>query len=413
MRQLRLTRIKRRFPDNSLKYPEKEVKKELSKFSGSVSPGNRIGIAVGSRGISNLELLVRSTVDFIRSRSAIPFIIPAMGSHGGATADGQSQLLEDYGISEKNVGAPVFSSMEVVRLNQGKSPCSVFMDKFAYESDGVILINRIKPHTDFHGKYESGLVKMAVIGLGKEKQASAVHSFGVYGLTSLIPVIAGQILSEGKIIGGISLVENSYDKTMLIKALKADEFLEEEPALLDLARNNMPALPVKKLDVLIIDKMGKEISGAGIDPNVIGRIRIAGQAEPTEPEIKSIVVLDLTQGTRGNAIGMGLSDVITKRLFDKIDFPATYKNVITSSFLERGKVPVVAGSDREAFEIALRSCGYIKPGTERIIRIRNTLDLEVILASGAIVNDLKKSPGIQILDKDLDMFPGDNNFTPF
>ena len=413
MSQLQLTRIKREFPDNSLKNPEREVKKELLKFSGSVRPGDRIGIAVGSRGISNLELMVRAAVDFVKSRSARPFIIPAMGSHGGANAGGQSAILKEYGISERIVGAPVISSMDVVMLNQGNSPCPVYMDKIAFESDGVILINRIKPHTDFHAKYESGLVKMAVIGLGKEKQASTVHSFGVYGLSQMIPVIAGQVLSEGKIIGGISLVENACDKTMLIKALKADEFLKKEPELLEIARNNMPALPVKKLDILIIDSMGKDISGVGIDPNIIGRIRIMGQAEPAVPEIKSIVVLDLTTGSRGNAIGMGLSDVITKRLFDKIDLPSTYKNVITSSFLERAKVPVVADCDREAFDVARRSCGFIKEGMERIIRIKNTLHLEEILVSRVIADELEESPGIQIVERDLDMFARDNSFRSF
>ncbi len=241
-------------------------------------------------------------------------------------------------------------------------PNPVFMDKNAYESDGVILINRIKPHTDYHAKYESGLVKMAVIGLGNEKQASAIHSYGVYGLSTLIPLTAKQIFSTGKILGGIALVENAYDDTMLVNVLKTDDFFEQEPVLLDIARKNMPALPVNDIDVLIIDQMGKDISGVGIDTNIIGRTKIVGQEEPENPNIKAIMVLDLTDHSHGNAIGIGLSDVITKKLYDKIDFSATYSNAVTSSFLERAKIPIVADNDKEAFEIALRSCGYLEKG---------------------------------------------------
>jgi hypothetical protein len=336
-----------------------------------------------------------------------------MGSHGGATAEGQSGLLEEYGITEKTIGVPVRSTMEVVYLDQGASGCPVYMDKLAYESDGIILINRIKPHTDFHAKYESGLVKMAVIGLGKEKQASAVHGFGVFGLTTLIPELAKIIFSTGKILGGIALVEDAHDETMLVKALKTGEILEEEPGLLETARQNMPSLPVNDLEVLIIDQIGKDISGVGIDPNIIGRIRIMGQAEPLVPSIKSIVLLELTPNSLGNAIGIGLSDVITKRLFDRIDYHSTYKNAITSGFLERAKVPVVAQNDREAYEIALRSCGFIEKGKERIIRITNTLHLDEFYVSKAILDDIKESPGLEILKKDVAMFTTANNFCHF
>ena len=412
MNSLYLTKIKQHFRSNILPDVKGEVQRELLKLNPLIKPGANIALAVGSRGIKNLAVVVKEVAEFIKENKAFPFIIPAMGSHGDATAEGQESVLASYGISEKTIGVPVRSSMEVVELPRGDSPYPVYMDKNAYESDGVILINRIKPHTDFHGKYESGLVKMSVIGLGKEKQASSIHSFGVYGLSALIPVIARQVFTRGKILGGIGMVENAYDDTMLVKVLKTNELFEEEPVLLEIARKNMPSLPVKDIDVLIIDQIGKDISGVGIDPNIIGRIRIIRQPEPENPVIKAIVLLDLTENSHGNAIGIGLSDVITKRLYDKIDFRTTYTNVITSSFLERAKVPVVAGNDKEAFEIALRSCGYLKKGEEKIIRIKDTLHLDEIYVSQAILDIVSGNPEIELI-KQADMFNRENDFNPF
>jgi hypothetical protein len=303
--------------------------------------------------------------------------------------------------------------MDVVELKQGDSPVPLFMDKNAFEADGIILINRIKPHTDYHSKYESGLVKMSVIGLGKERQASVIHSYGIYGLSVLIPLIAKKILSTGKILGGIGLVENALDDTMFVKALKANDLLDKEPGLLDIARGNMPYLPVDDIDVLIIDQMGKDISGVGIDPNIIGRIKIAGQNEPDRPKIRAIVLLDLTDNSHGNAIGIGLSDVITRKFYDKIDFSSTYTNVITSSFLERAKVPVVAGNDKEAFEIALRSCGFLRKGEEKIIRIKDTLHLDEMYISQTVMDILNGSGGIETIEEHVNMFNSKDQINPF
>ena len=415
MNNYQLTKIKQQFKNNTLADIKGELARELVELRPFIKPGANIAIAVGSRGIKNLVLVVREVAEFVKANNAFPFIIPAMGSHGDATAEGQAGILDGYGISEETIGVPVKSSMEVVELPQGDSPVPVFMDKFVYESDGVILINRIKLHTDFHGKYESGLVKMSVIGLGKERQASAIHQYGVYGLSVLIPLAAARILSFGKILGGIALVENAYDDTMLVNALKADEFFEKEPLLLDIARKNMSSLPVDDIDILIIDQMGKDISGCGIDPNIIGRIKISGQEEPDKPAIKAITVLDLTDSSHGNAIGMGLADVITKKLYDKIDFPSTYKNTVTSSFLERAKIPLVAGNEREAFEIALRSCGFIKKGEEKIVRIKDTLHLDEIYVSKSIVDLIEGSEGIELIKENVNvnLFSTETGFSPF
>lgn len=404
---IKLTRIKQHFESKSLPDVQEVVKNELQKLKDSIESGAHIAIAVGSRGIDNLVLIVKEVANFLKQNGAHPFIIPAMGSHGGATAEGQVDVLKSYGIMEKTIGAPVLSSMDVVEIPCPDHPNLIYMDKFAFESDGVILINRIKPHTDFHSEYESGLVKMAVIGMGNELGASAIHRHGIYGLSSLIKVAAEPIIATGKIIGGIAMVEDAYDRTMLIEAMKGEEIMEKEPALLKIASENMPSLPVDKLDVLIIDRMGKNISGVCIDTNVIGRIMIRGQQEPDKPAIKSIIVLDLTDESHGNALGVGLADIITRKLFDKIDFDVMYKNVYTATFLLRAKIPIVARDEKEAFDYALRSCGVISPGEERIIRIKDTLHLDDLYISHAILKELQGREDIKVLNKEISAMDND------
>jgi hypothetical protein len=351
-----------------------------------------IAIAVGSRGIANIPGIVKQTVRSLRDFGLNPFIIPAMGSHGGATAEGQTEVLASYRVTESEMSCPVRSSMEVVALPSEGLPHALYMDRHAFEADGILLINRIKPHTDFHGPYESGLVKMSVIGLGKERQAVAMHDFGVHGLRDLVPKAAARILDLGKIVAGIAVVENAYDETAQIELVPANQILAREPALLEDARKNMPRLPVHDIDVLIVDELGKNISGSGMDTNIIGRIYIPGEPEPSTPRIRSIMVDDITRESHGNATGLGLADVITRRFYDKIDFPVTYRNIITSSFLERGKTPIIAEAARDAFQIALRSCGKIEPGAERVLRIRNTLQLSEIYVSPAIASHLGECP---------------------
>ncbi len=408
-----LAKIRNHFADNSLNDITGTLTNELKGLSGIIKSGSSIAIAVGSRGIDNLPKVVKAVVDFIKQEGGNPFIVPAMGSHGGATDEGQAEVLSGYGISELSMGVPVRSSMEVIELPNGGLHHKIYMDKNAYESDGVILINKIKPHTDFHSTYESGLVKMSVIGLGKEHGAEAIHHFGVHGLTELIPVSAKQILSTNKILAGIALIENAFDKTMMIKAIKAERIMSEEPKLLDIARANRPAFPVDQFDVLIIDRMGKNISGVGIDTNIIGRTKIFGQAEPGFPKIKSIVVSDLTDESHGNATGVGLADIITRKLYEKIDFEITYKNISTSSFLERGKVPFIAENDFEAMLLALRNCGSPLLGKERIIRIKDTLNLNEMYVSEPILNELENNAQIEPIKINVAMFDQHKTWNPF
>lgn len=413
MQDFKLTKIRNHFTDNSLKDVKGAIQKELTDLSGMIKDGSSIAIAVGSRGIDNLGQIVREVVDFVKQQGGYPFIVPAMGSHGGATGEGQAEVLAGYGITKQSMGVPVRSSMEVVELPQRNLKHRIFMDKNAYGSDGVILINKIKPHTDFHSTYESGLVKMAVIGLGKEHGAEAIHQYGVFGLTDLIPASTKQIFSTHKILAGIALIENAFDKTMMIKALKSSKIMSEEPKLLDVARANRPTFPIDKIDVLLIDRMGKNISGVGIDTNIIGRIKIYGQQEPSSPDIKSIVVMDLTDESHGNATGVGLADVITQKMYDKINFEITNKNISTSSFLERGKIPFVAKNDVEALQLGLRNCGNMFPGKERIIRIKDTLHLNELYVSDAVLQELSNNPQIEHINKNVPMFDEHQALTLF
>ncbi len=408
---LKLIKVRQRFQAARISDVPGAVRDEMAGADIGIREGSRIAISVGSRGIANLSVIVETVARAVIQMGGEPFIVPAMGSHGGAVAEGQKEVLASLGISEETLSIPVLSSMETVELPGEGLPNRVYMDKYAFDSDGVILVNRIKPHTDFHGPYESGLVKMCVIGLGKHDQALEIHRLGVEGLRDLTPTTAKRILSTGKIVLGLAIVENAFDETCLIKALKANEILDEEPRLLELAKENMPSLPVGKLDVLLIDRMGKDISGTGVDPNIIGRLKIRGQNEPMAPGIKNIVIDDITPGSHGNAIGVGFADVITRKLFGKIDFSATYENVITSTFLERGKIPVIVENAEKALHVALRACGPLSPGKERIARIRDTLHLEDIYVSEAVFEESKRS--VDAMGNFEDMFDEDGELLPF
>lgn len=413
MRKHQLFKIRQRFDRSRLDDARGALRDELAKLDGTIRRRATIAIAAGSRGIDNLAVLVKEVSEYVKKQGAHPFVVPAMGSHGGATAAGQAEILKLYGISEDTIGAPVHSSMDVVELPRGDLTFRVFMDRHVHESDGAILVNRIKPHTDFHGRYESGLMKMALIGLGKLEGARAVHDFGIYGLRELIAPGAAQVLATGKILAGVGLVENAFHQTRHIEVLKAGEIAREEPGLLDIARRNMPRLPVDVIDVLVVDRMGKDISGVGIDPNITGRIGVSGQHDATAPRVGGMMVCDLTDQSHGNAIGVGLADVITERLYAKIDHEETYRNVITSSFLERGKIPVVAGTDRDAFDIALRSGGYVQEGRARIVRILDTLHLEEVYVSEAVLEELSGQQSVEVLARGAGLFEANGSLTPF
>ncbi len=400
----KLIRIKQNFPNEYIANIEDEVIREIQKSKVKFAKGSNIAIAVGSRGINNIHRIVKATTMYLKAMGTNPFIVPAMGSHGGAIAEGQREVLKSYGITEEYIGVPIRSSMEVIELPQENLCHKVFIDRYAYEADNIIVINRVKVHTDFHGNTESGLLKMCVIGLGKHRQALEMHRYGVQGLREMVPIAAKHILRHAKIVLGIGIVENAYDQTTVIKAVRPEVMEEEEVKLLDICRKNMPRLPVEKLDLLIVDEMGKDITGTGLDPNIIGRIKIQNEKEPEIPEITNIVVMDLTENSHGNALGMGLADFITKRLYDKINFNATYENVLTSTFLERGKMPIVADTDKKAVQYALRTCGPINPENARIIRIKNTLRLGELFVSQHVYQEIKGNNYIEVMGEFEEIF---------
>ncbi len=367
------------------------VQNELSILRDVLHPGMRIAITAGSRGISNMALIIRSIADFVRSCGADPFVIPAMGSHGGANAKGQTEVLAGYGITEEYVGCPILSSMEVVLIGttEGEPAIPVFMDKNAWESNGVIVVNRVKPHTDFHGYHESGVVKMMTIGLGKHRQALEMHRHGASGLRDYIPRVTKVVIQSGKILGALGIVEDGYDNTSQLAFAQGMDIFDMDHRMLEQARKNIAKLPFDQLDLLVVDEMGKNYSGTNLDTNVIGRLCIRGEEDGT-PFCRRIVTLDISDESHGNALGVGLSDVVTSRLRDKIDWNATLENVITSGFLERGFLPIVQDTDQKAIATALRGIGRaVAADTIRMVRIKSTLSLDEIWISEALKNDFR------------------------
>jgi hypothetical protein len=375
-----------------------------------IKPGMKVAIAVGSRGINHLQEIVTSVIREIRHLGGEPFIVPAMGSHGGATSDGQIQVLSDYGIVESNVGCSIRSSMETVQVGQILDGVPLYFDKHAFGSDAIVVVGRVKPHTDFKGTVESGLLKMIVIGLGKHKGASFIHSLGFDQFHRVIPEAGKVLIEKTNIALGVAIIENARDETAEILAVPSEQICDLEPELLVRAKKAMPRFLLDQIDVLMIDEIGKDISGSGMDPNIVGRtgsgITEGFQALP----IQKIFVRDLTEKTNGNASGIGIADVITARLLSKIDFGYTYANCITSTALAGAKIPVVIRSDKEALSVAVKTCNRIKYDSAKIVWIKNTLELEHIYVSEAY-RDWIKGCGDIVIKGDpvpLEFDPGGN-----
>ncbi|MDW7673272.1 MAG: lactate racemase domain-containing protein [Bacillota bacterium] len=369
------------------------AKKEISAL---IKPGEKIAVAVGSRGIANLKEIVLSTITNIKNLGAEPFIVPAMASHGGATAEGQVKLLAEYGVTAEAMGVPIASSMETVELGRTSSGVPVYFDKNASEADGVVIIARVKPHTDFKGPFESGLMKMLAIGLGKHKGATHIHSLGFDSFHTVIPEVGSEIIAKAKIKLGVAALENAYDETARIEAVPASNIYEREPGLLEEAKSYMGSIIPRNFDVLIIEEIGKDISGAGMDPNIVGRpgSKLEGF---NGPEIQKLVVFDLTKKTKGNACGIGMADVTTRHLVNQIDFSYLYINSITSTVLDPAKIPVTMNTEKEALVIALKTCNRIAAKAAKIVFIKNTLELDYIYVSEPLLEELKAREDVQIL----------------
>lgn len=357
-------------------------------------PGQRIGIAVGSRGLAALESMVRTLVELVRAAGARPVIIPAMGSHGGATPEGQVEVLRGYGVDPDVLGCEARPEMDVVELGRLENRLPVYCASPATEVDGLVLLNRIKPHTAFRGAVESGLVKMLVIGLGKHLGALTWHRQGMECFGDLLPRAAAITLAKVPLLAGFATVENAYEQVALVRGLLPEELVEGDKELLRQARQLMATILLPRFDVLVVDQMGKDISGDGMDPNVTGRYFTEVRGGP---EIQALVALGLTERSHGNANGMGGADVITRRLFDQIDFHKTYVNAITAAVPEVARLPVVAASDREAILLAMRVCKRVEPGRHTAIRIRNTLDLSEIMVSETLLPAVREIAEMEVV----------------
>ena len=412
----RMFHASQRFPDAHIDREdiEKTIFDEISRsgMGERVRPGMRIAITAGSRGIRNVDEITRSVAAYVRSREATPFIVPAMGSHGGATAQGQRELLAGYGITEEAMGCEIRSSMETVLLGHSELGKPVYMDKNAFESDGVILSCRLKPHNAFRGPVESGPCKMMTVGLGKQKGAEQVHSDGMDNIARNIPTMAKVTLGTGKILFAIPCLENAYDQTLMFEAIPAEKILEREPELLKIAFANMPSILVGSGDVLIVDRIGKNYSGTGVDPNITGTFSTPYATGGVQ--VQRTCFLDLTEESHGNSLGIGLASAITRRIFDQIDADAMYTNCMTSTVIKSAMVPCVLSTDKEAIQFCVRTCNRIDKENPRIIRIPNSLHVGQIMLSAAYYQDVQagKYPGLAALDAPQALtFDGDGALT--
>ena len=364
--------------------------------------GKRIALGFGSRGIASIDVIARKLVALVKDSGGQPFVVPAMGSHGGGTPAGQIEVLDGLGISEATVGCPIHATMEVVNTGITSVGMPAFLDKNVAEADGLIISNRTKVHTDFRGPHESGLLKMLAIGLGKETGARTIHQQGTVGLRDYMPVVAKHLLGSINFVAGFGVVEDGYHTVAQLEGFTADTVVEGDQRLLLRSRELMPSLPVDDIDVLIIDEMGKNISGAGMDTNIIGRWMVEGEPEPESPRIKRIAILDLTPESHGNATTYGLADFMSRKLFDKIDFPITMKNMFTSGFLLRCRMPLVFDSDEETIKATLFDAFRSDPSQirdARVVRIKNTLALDNLWVSANIAAELNGREAVTVSEE--------------
>lgn len=409
----KMVRVRQKFDDTHLEDPI-GVLREQFKRPGTldrIKPGQEVAIAVGSRGIANIAEVTKATIDAIKEVGGKPFIVPCMGSHGGATAEGQAEVLRHLGISEETMGAPVRSSMDVVQLGQLPNGLPVYADRIASTADAIVVINRVKPHTAFRGKYESGILKMISIGLGKQKGAEACHQMGFKYMAENVPAMARIMMDKLPIVFAVALVENAYDQTCRIEVMPAEEVFDREPELLEEAKARLPKLLFNPIDVLVIDYIGKNISGDGMDPNITGRY-------PTPyahggPEVTKMVVLDLTKESKGNANGVGTADFTTERLVSKMDKHGTYANGLTSTVCAPTKIATTLENQRQAIQAAIKTCNILDYTKCRLVRIRDTLHLGEIEISVNLLDEARQHPDVEILtdpydwvfDEKGDLFP--------
>jgi hypothetical protein len=360
-----------------------------SRLRERVPEGGTIAVGVGSRGITAIVPVVRAAVETLQEMGYRPFVVAAMGSHGGATAEGQRALLAGKGITAEALGVEVRTDMETEVVGTSPIGLPIHVDRNAYNADGIVLINRVKPHTDFRSTYESGILKMLVIGLGKRKGAEQIHKLGLRGMHEVLPAVGRFLLKNTKFALGLAIVENVEDMPAEIHAMEPEEVLEREPALLDRARELMGRLPFDQIDVLIVGELGKDYSGAGMDPNVIGRLMIETQGDFDRPVVTRLGVLDVSEESHGNIVGVGFADLTTERLVSRMAPEPFRINVLTSCFLERARIPISLPTDRDVFQVCFETCWRVDPNEVRLVVIPNTLELKSLYVSPALAEEVQ------------------------
>jgi len=394
----RMYRLSQTFPRPQVGDVALAARRELEALGlqSRIVPGQKIGITAGSRGIQNLVPILKTAVGYIKELGGIPCLVAAMGSHGGGTAAGQKEVLDSLGITEEALGAPVVTCGDCRTIARSPAGLPVFVLEAALGLDGILVVNRVKTHTSFKGDIESGLIKKLVVGLGGPKGAQQFHGFGPGELARLLIEIGGVLLETLPVVGGLAIIENAYEETAVIKGVPREGMIAAEAELLAYSKRLMPALPVDDIDLLIIEEMGKNYSGTGIDTNIIGRARIHGVPEPDRPSIKRIAVLDLSAESHGNATGVGMADFVTEKLVNKMDRQATYLNCLTSTFVVRAAIPMYFATEEKLMEAALYSLSGIPANKLRIVIIPNTLYLSECFVSAAIARELAGKPNVSV-----------------
>jgi hypothetical protein len=393
----RIVPVRQRFSAPEIRDVAAAVREELARpgIGEAVRPGMRVAVTAGSRGIARIADITAAVVGELRSRGAEPFVVPAMGSHGGATAAGQVAALARLGVTEESAGCEIRSSLDVVEIGRLANGLPVLVDRHAHEADGIVVVNRVKPHTSFRGPSESGLVKMIAIGLGKQKGADACHALGFAHMAEHIVAMAEVALARERILFGLAVVENPEDRPMKLAAVPPGEIVARDRELLALARANLPRIPFDPMDVLVVDRIGKEYSGTGMDPNLIGRYTTPYASGG--PRIEKLVVLDLTDATHGNGLGIGLADFTTRRLVERLDREAMYANALTSTVVVPVRIPATLDTDREAIQAAVKTCGAADRSRVRLVRIRNTLHLGEMWISEALVGEARAGRDVAVV----------------
>lgn len=405
-----MVKVRQEFDRTRLENVAAEVRKSLERreILGNLRPGMTVAVAVGSRGISNHALIVRETVRFLRDHGARPFIVSSMGSHGGATAEGQRAILEGYGIREEYCGCPVKAGTDCALIGYTGDGSPVYIDRYAAEADGIVLVNRIKPHTAFRGPYESGLMKMMAIGLGKQKGAETCHAAGFENMAENIPRFAAAVLKNCNILAGIAILENAYDETREVIALAADEIPAKEPELLERAKRYMPRILVDHVDLLVVGQIGKNFSGDGMDPNIAGTF--ATKCASGGLNTKRVAVLDISDESHGNGVGFGMADVSTRRAYEKFDFEMSYPNALTCLVSQVVKVPMIFDSDQLCLKAGIKLCAGIEHRNARVVYIHNTLKLGEIYISANLVPQAEAVEGVTVAGEERPMeFDGNGN----